>query len=98
MARVKLNPIFDLVQGTIGDMVVKKYGKKLVLSRKPVFVNRKFSTAQKQNQRRFAEAMAYAKLLMKDQQKRKPYETAAAETGKRILSLMVAEYLRTHPK
>lgn len=96
MARVELNPAFETIRGSIGGMVIKRYGNKLVLSQKPVFRNRKFTKAQKQNQERFRRANAHATMVMLDAVKRKPFEQAAAETGKPVRSLIISEYMRTH--
>ncbi len=40
MAQGMLTPILESVRGRIGNMVVKQYGSKVVLTRKPEFRNR----------------------------------------------------------
>ena len=50
------HPLFESVRGAIGEMVVKQYGNKTVLTSRPVFRNRVFSDAQKASQGRFREA------------------------------------------
>ena len=35
MARVKLNPILEQVRGQVGDLVFKRYGEGVIISRKP---------------------------------------------------------------
>ena len=94
MAIAKLNRVFVSIQGTIGDVVFKRYGDKLVLSRKPRFENRVFSAAQKAAQERFRQAMLLAKAAGANSQVRSTYEQTAKVTGKPILSLMVADFLR----
>ena len=47
MATGEFNPLFESVRGAIGDIVVRHYGTRTVISRKPVFRNRVFSEAQK---------------------------------------------------
>ena len=96
MARVELHPAFRGMRGCIGDLVVRRYGDKIVLSQKPVFRNRKFSKAQKKNQETFRQATSYAATLMRDAEKRKPYEKLAAQTGKTVRGLIISEYMRVH--
>jgi len=93
MATGMLNPIFESVRGKVGDLVIKQYGSKVVLSRKPVFRNRVFSEAQKASQERFREAALHAAALMSDPRARKVYEEEARMKGKRVRSLMIADFL-----
>ena len=94
MAIVKLNPAFLGIRGTLGNVVFKHYGDKVVLTRKPRFENRVFSPAQRASQERFRKAMRYATSALADPNTRSAYEKAAAATGKPIVSLMVADFLR----
>ena len=93
MARAKLNPIFESVRGAIGGVVFKQYGERTVISRRPVFRNRRFSEAQLGAQERFRQATLYAKRLMADPRAREVYEKEAREKGKPILSLMIGDFL-----
>ena len=93
MANAKLLGIFESVRGAIGDMVVKQYGTKTVITRRPVFRNRTFSEAQKAAQEKFRQAALYAKHLMQDPRARKVYEEEARLKAKPILSLMISDYL-----
>ncbi|MBX2992767.1 MAG: hypothetical protein KF749_16570 [Bacteroidetes bacterium] len=97
MARIELNPAFEAIRGSIGGLVIKRYGNKLVLSQKPVFRNRKFSKAQKKNQEAFGEATRYANNLLRDPEQRKPFEKLAAQSGRTVRGLMIAEYMRANP-
>ena len=47
----------------IGDIVIKKYGDKTVVSKYPDMSNIIASSAQKQKRNRFAEAVSYAKTI-----------------------------------
>lgn len=94
MARVKLGPLVEGARGAIGNIVLRQYVSGTIISRKPVFINRTFSEAQKASQRKFRKATMYAKCLMADPQSREAYEEQARRTGKPILSLMIGDYLR----
>ena len=95
MAQGKLVPILESVRGTIGDLVVKQYGSKIVITRRPVFRNRTFSEAQKGSQERFREATLYARALMTDPLARKLYEEEARAKGKSVRGLMIADFIHT---
>ncbi len=95
MAQGKLNPVFENFRGTIGDMVVKQYGSKTVLSRKPVFRDRVFSEAQKASHEKFREAALYARSLMSDPCARQFYEEEARVKGKPVRSLIIADFLHS---
>ncbi len=96
MAIVKLRPGYEHLRGAMGNLVLKHYGTKVVLTRKPVFRNRKFSTAQKACQARFREAALLASRLMADPRAREAYEQEARAKGKPARSLMIADYLNAH--
>lgn len=93
MARAKLNPLIESLQGRIGDVVFKRYGEKIVVSKKPEFTNRKFTKAQKKFQERFRNAATYGKRVLADPVARQAYEKAAKASGKPILSVMIADFL-----
>ena len=40
MAKVRLNPILEQVRGQVGDLVFKRSGENVVISRKPDFSDR----------------------------------------------------------
>jgi hypothetical protein len=95
MAKAKLSPMLELIRGQVGNIVFKRYGDRVIISKKPVFKNRKFTKAQKNNQARFKDASTYGKMALANPELRKRYEQKAVETGKPILSLMIADFL--HP-
>ena len=97
MAIVKLNPGFSAPRGAVGNLVFKHYEDKVVLTRKPRFENRVFSAAQLAAQQRFRQAMLQAKAALADPHIRLRYEHLAKEKGKPILSVMVADFLRSAP-
>ena len=64
MAKVKLNALVESAHGRLGNDLVLKRTRSgaTILAKKPEFPkNRKFSLAQREHQRRFKRAVAYAK-------------------------------------
>jgi hypothetical protein len=51
------------INSRIGDIVIKQYGNKTVVSKYPDMSNIIPSTSQKQKRSRFADAVAYAKTI-----------------------------------
>ena len=74
MASTKNNPLLQQLRGQIGQqIVVKQYGNKTVISKYPDMSKVKASIKQKKNRSVFKEAVAYAKSINKDPEKRKDY-------------------------
>ena len=96
MAIVKLNPHVKIKRGAMGNLVLKHYGDKVVLTRKPVFRNRIFSAEQKECHERFRQAALYAKQLMADPPARAVYEEEARVTGKPARSLIIRDFLKAY--
>ena len=94
MARVTLNPASGSRRRTFGNLILKRYGDTIILSRKAVFKDRKFTGAQKACQERFREAALFAGKVMADPRARAMYEEEAREKGKPARSLIIADYLR----
>lgn len=66
MAKVKLNPILEQVRGQVGDLVFKRYGDEVIISRKPDMEGVEPTEAQLAAQGRFREAALYGKMVMAD--------------------------------
>ncbi len=92
MAKVRLNPIFEALRGQIGDLVFRRYGDKVVVSRKPDTEGREFSEAQLAHQERFRQAALFGKMVMADPETKTIYEQAARAKGKPVFSLTVADF------
>ncbi len=93
MAKVKLNPIFEEIQGQVGNMVLRRtYEGRLSLMKKPDMSNVEWSEAQVAHRQRFKEAVAYAYAAMANPQVRAAYEQAAVEKRKRPFHLAVSDY------
>jgi hypothetical protein len=90
MAKVKLNALVESAQGRLGsDLVLKRTRSgATILAKKPEFPkNRKFSAAQRDHQRRFRQAVTYAKaaqanpiyVALAKKQKQPAYNVALAD-------------------
>lgn len=66
MAKVKLNPILEQIRGKVGDLVFKRYGEEVVISRPPDFEGREWTEAQLAARERFRQAALYGKIVMAD--------------------------------
>ncbi len=95
MAKVRLNPILEQVRGKVGDLVFKRSGEGVIISRKPDFSERQLSEAQTAAQERFRQAALYGKMVMADPQTKKLYEDAAKAKGQPLFSLTVADFPST---
>lgn len=93
MAKAKFNPLLEALAGVLGDVVIKRYGRKFVIAKKPVFTHRIFSAAQKQNQGRFKEAAKYAVTALGDSETSEAYREEAKRCGTTARSIAVRDYL-----
>ena len=93
MAKIKLDPMFAGISGTLGDLVFKrsKNGETIV-SRRPVKSNAEPSPAQKAQRERFKLASAYARAAMADPAVRAVYEERAANEKQGAFALARKAY------
>jgi hypothetical protein len=63
MAKVRLNPILEQLRGQVGDLVFKRYGKRVIISRKPDVEGQEWSEAQTAHRERFRQAAIYGKMV-----------------------------------
>ena len=105
MAKIKLNALVENAQGRLGrDLVLKRTRSgAIILAKKPEFPEkRKFSKAQRDHQRRFKRAVAYAKaaqvnpiyVALAQKQKQPAYNIALADAmhPPRVLEIDVSGY------
>jgi len=92
MAKVRLNPILEQIRGQVGDLVFKRYGEEVVISRKPDLSGVEPSEAQLAARERFRQAALYGKMVMADPETKTIYEEAAKAKGKPVFSLTVADF------
>ena len=92
MAKVRLNPILEQIRGQVGDLVFKRYGKEVIISRKPDLSGVEPSQAQLAARERFRQATLFGKMVMADPETKAIYEEAAKAKGKPVFSLTVADF------
>ena len=83
------------VQGQIGkELVVKKYGKKTVITKYPDMSGIKPSKLQKVKRSRFAEAVAYAQNILHNPALKAQY-AAKVKKGQSVYHYAIKEFLRS---
>jgi hypothetical protein len=73
----------------VGDLVFKRYGEKVIISRKSDLERREPTTAQREQ---FRQAAFYGKMVMADAATKAIYEEAAKAKGQPVFSLTVADF------
>ncbi len=92
MAKVKLNPILEQIRGKVGDLVFKRYGDEVVISRMPDLEGVEPTEAQLAHRERFRQAALYGKMVMADPETKSLYVEVAKAKGKPVFSLTVADF------
>jgi hypothetical protein len=92
MSKVKLNPILEMLRGQIGDLVFKRYGDRVIISRKPDLEGVEPTAAQQATRERFRQAALYGKMVMADPETKALYVEAAKAKGQPLFSLTVADF------
>lgn len=93
MARVKLNPIVDRVQGAFGDIVFRTFDGNTVISRRPEAPEGPPSPGQAAQRARFRDAAFYGRVVMADPPARAFYEAVAKQRKKPVFSVIVGDFL-----
>ena len=95
MARSR-NLLLRNVQGQIGkEFVVKKYGKKTVVTKYPDMSGIKPSKLQKVKRSRFAEAVAFAQSIIRDPSKKAIY-AKKVKKGQSVYHYAIKEFLKNN--
>ena len=98
MAKVELNPLFDGLSGSFGDLVFRRSSTgKTYISQRPAKSTKEPSEAQKAHRERFGQASTYAKAALADPDMRLHYEKLAAHEGKTAYTLAIADYMNGSP-
>lgn len=93
MPKVKLNPLFAGISGTMGDLVFKRTANgQTILARRPRKTNAEPSPAQNAQRERFKLASAYARAALADPDVRAIYEERAAKERKSAYALARTDY------
>lgn len=93
MARSNFNPLLYGFSGRIGNVVVKRYGDKTVLSAVPDMGNRKLSNAQKQTLDLMAPANRYARRITRNAAWKQEACLHYNTPSNRIYRLLVREFI-----
>lgn len=94
MAKVSLNALTSHLRGRVGDLVFKRYGDRLVVTRVPQFKKKRMiSKAEKSRQQNFAAANRYALDVLKDPKRRAAYAALAKKSGRSIQVTAISDFL-----
>ena len=89
------------MEGTSGQfnqqMVLKTYGDKTFLCKYPDMSKVEFTDGQKAEQSLFAEAIAYARSIVNDPEKKTAFK-ATLEPGRRVYNAAISAYLKENKK
>ena len=92
MAKVRLNPILEQVRGQVGDLVFKRSGEQVIITRKADLSDHQPTGPQLAAQERFRQAALYGKMVMVDPVTKQVYEAAAKTKGQPLFSLTIADF------
>jgi hypothetical protein len=96
MARTKSNPLLQGVSGKIGDqLVIKQYPYGTVISAMPDMSGVKKSRRQKEEEQKFAKAVAYAKSITRNPVKKAAY-AKKLKKGKLVYHAAIQEFYSKH--
>jgi hypothetical protein len=93
VARVKTNSLIEGLSGKVGRLLFKNYASGTIVTSVPNRSKVKLSDTQKNANKKFKEAVAYAKGVLADAEKRKQYE-GQLKPGKSIYHLALADFMR----
>jgi len=80
------------LKGRVGELIFKKYGNKMVVSKVPDMSGIKPTKKQKAKRSRFKEAVAYAQAIVRDPEKKAAYKKTLRR-GKQVYQSAIREYL-----
>lgn len=95
MSKVKLDPLFVEISGTMGNFVFKRSRKgEAIVARRPRKSQTRPSEAQKAQRERFKLAVAYARAAMADPAVRVIYEELARKEGLSVFAAAQSDYFK----
>jgi hypothetical protein len=92
MARTRSNNILEGLHGLLGNVVIKSYGDRTVISSVPDMSRVKPSALQKKSNRKFADAVKYAQAINRDPARKKAY-SKKVKKGQSVFQYAISEYL-----
>ncbi len=94
MAKVSLNALTSHLRGRVGDLVFKRYGDRLVVTRVPQFKKKRtLSKGEQSRQKKFAAANRYALGVLNDPKRRAAYAALAKKSGRSIQLAAISDFL-----
>lgn len=94
MAQSNASILLHRFRGQIGkQIVVKQYGKKTVITAYPDMSRVKPSGLQKTKRKKFAEAVAYARTVLRDPLQRAEY-ARKLKKGQRLYNFIIREFMK----
>jgi hypothetical protein len=97
MGIVQKGSLLSGIKGRIGDLVVKHYKDKIVVTQVPYFGPDKPSKLQKVYRSEFSKAIAYAQSITRNPEKKKAYEKKV-KPGQRVYNYAIQEYFKNQKK
>lgn len=92
MAKVTMNPVVRFIQGKMGDVVFKRKGDGVIMSRKAVS-KQPPSKAQLAQRKKFKEATLYGRLVSADPVRKVDYFERSQGLQKPMFSLMIRDFM-----
>ncbi|MEO6405852.1 MAG: hypothetical protein ABIY51_10400 [Ferruginibacter sp.] len=97
MGIVQKGSLLSCVRGRVGDLIVKHYKDKIVVTQAPNFGPDKPTKLQKLYRSEFSKAVAYAQAITRNREKKKAY-AKKAKNGQRVYNYAIQEYYRNQKK
>ena len=89
------NILLKGVSGQLGkEIVIKKYGKKSVITKYPDMSKVQPSALQRKGRNKFAEAVAYAQNIIRNRELKEAYKLKLPKKVKSIYHYAIKEYLQ----
>ncbi|MBK8901693.1 MAG: hypothetical protein IPM53_10955 [Anaerolineaceae bacterium] len=92
MAKITLNPLVKFIQGKVGDVVFKRQGDGVILTRRPVSKKRP-SPAQLAQREKFKQATLYGRLVSADPARKAVYFQQSEARQRPMFSLMIKDFM-----
>jgi len=93
MAKMEQIPILGRMRGKVGDLIVKRYRDKYVVTAMPTPPDKR-SEKQKVQSQRFADAQHWARHATRDSPTKELYDQAVADLDRASNTVAVSDYLR----
>ncbi len=93
MAKVKLNPVLEAIQGKVGDLVFKQFHHEEIVCRMPDRTGIEPTANQVAQQDRFRLAVLYGNAVMMDPEAKEIYADVADRRAQSVFAVTVGDFL-----